>query len=118
MPIRLYLDEDTMARALVSARRARNVDVTTVAEEGMTGRSDEEPLEFAARRGRTLYTFNVADFCRLHEAFLAAGRSHAGIIVVARRRFSVGEQLRRLLNLIHHLSASEMVDALEFLNAW
>ena len=45
MQIRLYLDEDAMARALVLGLRARGVDVTTVIDEGMKERGDREQLQ-------------------------------------------------------------------------
>ena len=41
MLIRLYLDEDAMARALVQGLEARGIDVTTVFDEGMSERDDE-----------------------------------------------------------------------------
>jgi hypothetical protein len=56
---------------------------------------DEVHLQFATKSGRVLYTFNQADFPRIHGEWLAAGHSHAGI-VVAQQRHSIGEQLRRL----------------------
>ena len=45
MQIRLYVDEDAMARAVVSGLRARGVDVTTVLEEGMSEKDDIDQLE-------------------------------------------------------------------------
>ena len=42
MKLRLYLDEDTIANALIIALRARDIDVLTVGEAQMRGRSDEE----------------------------------------------------------------------------
>ena len=59
MQIRLYLDEDTMTRTLVNALRARGADVTTVFEEGMTGRNDTDQLEYASQHERVLYSFNA-----------------------------------------------------------
>jgi len=115
MEIRLYIDEDAMARALVQGLRAHGVDVTTVTEERMTGETDPIQLEYAASQERVIYTFNVGDFCRLHAEYMSQSRSHAGIIVVYRQRYSVGEQLRRLLNLIKTRSAEEMRNALHFL---
>lgn len=115
MQIRLYIDEDAMARALVQGLRARGIDVTTVVEEGMTGEDDPVQLEYAASQERVFYTFNVGDFCRLHAEYLSQGKNHPGIIVVYRQRYSVGEQLKRLLNLIKTRSAEEMKNALHFL---
>ena len=115
MQIRLYIDEDAMARALVQGLRARGVDVTTVVDEGMNERDDNAQLERATQQHRVIYTFNVGDFCKLHRDYLAARKSHAGIIVVYRQRYSVGEQIRRLVELIGTKSSGEMRDRLSFL---
>lgn len=116
--IRLYMDEDSMSRSLVRALRARGVDVTTALDEGMIERDDVEHLEYATARGRVLYTFNVADFYRIHCDYLAQGKSHAGIILASQQRYSVGEQMRRLLKLVATKSAEEMKNNVEFLTAW
>lgn len=116
--IRLYFDEDSMQHALVDALRLRDVDVLTALEAEMVEREDEEHLEYAASQGRTLSTFNVGDFCRLHGEFLSAGRSHYGIILARQQQYSVGEQMRRILKLAATLSAEEMQDRIEFLSAW
>jgi hypothetical protein len=48
---------------------------------------------------------------------MRAGQSHAGIILAAQQRYSVGEQMRRLLRLISALTAEEMRNRIEFLSA-
>jgi len=68
MTIRIYVDEDAMDRDLVEGLRARGIDVLTALEAGMIERSDEEHLDFATREGRILYSFNIKDFYRLHQA--------------------------------------------------
>jgi Domain of unknown function (DUF5615) len=115
MQIHLYVDEDAMARALMRGLRARGVDVTTVLDAGMSEQDDMAQLEYAAQDGRVLYTFNVGHFCHLHAQYMAQGKSHAGIIVIFRQRYSVGEQIRRLLQLINMKSAEEMRNSLQFL---
>ena len=115
MQIRLYIDEDAMARGLVTGLRARGVDVETVLDAGLIGKDDETQLEYSSSHGRVLYSFNVGHFCELHRQRLAASRSRAGIIVVYRQRYSIGEQLRRLLLLVEAKPAEEMVDFLFFL---
>ena len=115
MQIRLYVDEDAMARALVRGLRARGVDVTTVLDAGMSEQDDMTQLKYATEHGRVLYTFNVRHFCQLHAQYMAQGKSHAGIIVVFRQRYAIGEQLRRLLPLINMKSAEEMRNDLHFL---
>jgi len=104
-----------MSRSLVTALRARSVDLQTVVEAGLQGKPDEIQLEWAAAEGRTLYTFNVSDFCRLHREYLHRGLGHSGIIVVPRQRYSVKQQIRLLLNLLKTRSAEEMRSSLHFL---
>ncbi len=115
MPIGLYIDEDAMARAFVSGLRARDVDLKTVFEEGMLGQSDQAQLEYATQQGRVIYSFNVGHFCQLHTQFIAQRKNHAGIIVVYRQRYSIGEQIRRVINLIQTRSTEEMKNNIQFL---
>jgi len=113
--LRLLVDEDAQHRGLAPALRARAVDVTTVHELGLIGADDDVILARAVLEGRALYTFNVADFCRLHAELLQSGRTHAGIIIVPRQRYNVGEQLRRLFQLINTRSAEDLKDQIVFL---
>lgn len=106
-----------MRGALVSALRARGVDIVTALEAGMTEHPDEAHLECATREGRVLYSFNVRDFYRLHQEYIARGQSHAGIILAQQQRYSVAEQMRRLLKLMSARSAEEMKNRVEFLSA-
>ncbi|PSB50064.1 hypothetical protein C7B67_15830 [filamentous cyanobacterium Phorm 6] len=116
--IRLYLDEDTLRKAFVQALRENGIDVVTVSDANNLGRIDEEQLIWATEQGRVIYTFNSRDFCRMHGSSLAVGNSHAGIIVAPRQSYSVGEQLRGLLNLSGSKSAEEMMNQLEFLGTY
>jgi hypothetical protein len=104
-----------MSRALLRGLRSRGIEVTTVLEEGKAGDSDQVQLEYASQIRRVLYSFNVRDFCRLHKQYLSEGRSHAGIVVVYRQRYSIGEQLRLLLKLADMKSAEDMNNTLLFL---
>lgn len=115
MPLRLYIDEDSMSRALIRGLRSRGINVTSVLDEEKVGQSDAAQLEFAAQHGRVFYTFNVGDFCRLHKKHLTEGKRHSGIVVVYRQRYTVGEQLRLLLELADSRSADEMTNQLVFL---
>lgn len=115
MQISLYIDEDAMSRALLRGLRSRGIDVTTVLDEGRVGDNDRAQLEYAWQTKRVLYSFNVSDFCRLHKEYLTEGRPHAGIVVVYRQRYSVGEQLRLLLRLADMTSAMDMRNTLLFL---
>lgn len=108
MALRLYFDEDSMNRALTRALVARGIDVANAVDAGLAGQPDEAQLEFAAADRRVLYSFNVGDFHRLHVHWLAAGRAHAGLVLVPQQTFSIGEQMRRLLRLSNELSETAM----------
>jgi hypothetical protein len=116
--IRWYLDEDSMPHVLVDLLRASGEDVKTAHEEGMTGRADEEHMDHAIRLERCVYTGNVADFPRIHGEYLRQGKSHFGIVVRTRKRWSPSEQGRRLQRLADSRTADEMRDSLEFLGDW
>ena len=116
--IRLYFDEDAMHEALLVAVRARRVDAVTALECGMVNRSDEQHLFYSSGAGRVLYSYNVRDFNALHAQWVAAGREHGGMILAVQQRYSVGEQLRRLLRIINHRSAEGMRSRIEYSSSW
>jgi predicted RNA methylase len=118
MKIRLYFDEDAMQTDVVKGPRARGVDVVTAQEAQMRGRSDEEQLRYATEHGRVIYSFNTRHFMALNTSFMEQGLSHTGIVLTARKRWPIGEQLRRLSILIKDVSAEEMVNRVEFLSSW
>jgi len=116
--IRVYFDEDSMWQALVTALRARSIDVQTALEAMMIARTDEDHLAFATAQGRVLCSFNVGDFYRLHTRYIAQHQSHTGIVLARQQQYSVGEYMRRLLRLMAHLTAEEMHNRVGFLSAW
>ena len=118
MQIRLYLDEDAMDNDLVRALRLRGIDVITALDLGLIGSTDLEHLQCAMESDRVLYSFNVSDFMNLHTQFLAAGKNHGGIIFGDQQRYSVGEQMRRIVRLAQMRSAESMRNTVEFLSAW
>jgi len=107
-----------MQKALIAALRARHIDVLTASEAGMTDKSDEDHLAWAGRDSRVLYSFNIGDDCVLHKTRLSGGKTHGGIILAPQQRYSVGEQLRRLLQIINRVTAEEMRARLEYLANW
>ncbi len=107
-----------MNRALIRALVARGIDVANAVDVGLAGQRDEVQLEFAAGDRRVLYSFNVGDFHRLHMRWLAAGRTHAGLVLVPQQTSSIGEQMRRLLRLSNEVPEAAMRDRVEFLSSW
>ena len=116
--IKLYFDEDAMHSRLVTALRSRGVTVVTVMDARLTEKTDEEQLAFATENECVLYTFNVSDFYRLHTEWVGAGREHAGMILAPQQRFSIGEQLRRILRLRATATTASMRNQVEFLGNW
>jgi hypothetical protein len=114
--LRFYLDEDAMRTSIVRALRARHVDVITAFEADLMGQLDEVHLAHAAAQGRVLVTFNRGDFAKLHKAYLATSRHHAGIVLSD--QLGTGIIVRRLLKLLASRSAEDMHDWLEYLSSW
>jgi hypothetical protein len=114
----LYFDEDSINRALIRALRARGMDVTNAVDAGHAASPDRVQLESATAAGRVLFTYNVGDFFALHSQFRREGRSHAGLILAVQQRYSVGEQMRRLLRMNRERSSDDMRDRVEFLGSW
>jgi hypothetical protein len=117
-PIKIYIDEDAVLRALVSALRSHGVSVVTALEAGRIGETDENQLTYAAETGCALFSYNVSDFYRLHTEWIVSGRPHAGLILALQQQWSVGEQLRRILRLRAEIGATEMWNRVEFLSDW
>ena len=110
--VRLYFDRHIMSRLAVDLRGG-GYDVLRTEEAGQDTATDEEQLAFATAANRTILTFNIRDFAPLHEAWQAAGRSHAGIILSGQLGSrDYGLLLQRMLRLLNHFTAEEMRDNL------
>lgn len=115
--IRLYIDEDSMDKALINALRARNVDVISVLETQTEGYIDEKQLNLATSQNRVLYSHNISDFCRLHTEFITESKAHSGIALLS-QDYSIGEQLKAIMKLISLKSSEDMQNQLEFLGKY
>lgn len=118
MTIKLYLDEDVMSGQFVRALRTRAVDVISVRETQMQGYTDEQQLQHAVSQGRVLYSFNIRDYMILHRQWMERRLSHAGIILAEQQRYSVGEQLHRIVRIMSMFSAEEMINQVLFLSSF
>ncbi|MCC7366323.1 MAG: DUF5615 family PIN-like protein [Dehalococcoidia bacterium] len=113
-----YFDENFARAELIAALRDAGYEVHRAIDHGTSGWPDERQLEFAASRGFVVVTADRADFLRLHAAWMRAGRSHAGIVILHQDQYSVGERIRRMLRLMDAVSAEEFVDRVHFLSNW
>jgi hypothetical protein len=114
----LYLDEDTIKGALVKALRNADLDVITVIDAQMLGRSDEEQLIWSTKQKRVIYSFNIGDFCKLHRDYMIQEKTHTGIILAPQQQYAIGQQLTGLLKLVAANSAEDMINQLIFLNSY
>src|SRR5258707_10996039 len=90
MPVRFHLDEH-VEPAVGTGLRRRNIDVTTTADAGLLGASDEEHLAFALGAGRVTFTQDQ-DFLRL----AASGMAHAGVVYNQQGTRTVGQIIEGL----------------------
>ncbi len=107
--VRLYFDRHVINRLAVDLR-GRGYDVLTTEEAKKDTAADEDQLAFATAEKRAILTFNIRDFAPLHEAWQAAERLHAGIIVsqqLGSREYGV--LLQRMLRLLNHFTAEELI---------
>jgi hypothetical protein len=81
-------------------------------------RKDEDHLSLATAHARVLYSFNIRDYHEIHTEWTTSGRSHAGIILAQQKRYSIGEQIRRLVRLIGSMTDEAMRNREEFLGRW
>lgn len=87
MSARLLLDE-MLSPQIASELVRRGHDVVAVAADpALAGLPDEQVLEWATSQGRCLVTENVKDDEVLRRAAAAQGRTHAGLLYCAPRRF-------------------------------
>lgn len=107
MSIRLYLDED-VDPLLAQVLRDRGIDCLSTQETKNCGNPDRAQLTFAATHTRTILTFNVKDFAKLSQRYLAEGNTHSGIILSQHLPFR--ELLRRALLLLQKHGQEELTN--------
>jgi hypothetical protein len=112
---RLYFDEDVDGR-LVEALQQHGYDIETTVTAGLLGASDEQQLAYANGQQRALVTHNVKHFPGLHAAWIEAGQTHWGIIILVGHS-AVTVWLRRMERLLNRFSAKELQNQLLFLGA-
>jgi hypothetical protein len=115
-PPKIFLDEDVhhlIARTL----QTQGFEALTAVAAGRAGYSDREQLEFTSANGYVLFTYNIADFPRLHhEVVEIEGGGHGGIIVGTQS--DPAANARTLLDLVSTFSADDFPNELLFLNNW
>jgi Domain of unknown function (DUF5615) len=81
--VRLFLDAHVSGRAVARGLRERGHDVRAADEERrLDGWEDEALLELATTEQRIMVTFNARDFGRIVGEWVAAGKHHAGCLII------------------------------------
>jgi predicted nuclease of predicted toxin-antitoxin system len=114
---RFYLDEDVPPSA-ARIGCALGLDVVATVEEGHAGWPDAEQLAWAAGQSRVVVTYNRDDFVELTRAALAAGKPHAGVLVVVQ---TVPRQGAAIAHALQRLSATRpplQEYEVQFLSGW
>lgn len=112
--VSIYLDAD-VERMIAKALRQQGYTCHAADEVGMKQASDEAQLEYAARMGYALVTYNVEHFAPLHARYLQKGWEHFGIVLIP-KRWGASEVLRRLLKLLNAVTANEMRNDVRWLS--
>jgi len=84
----------------------------------LANHSDEEQLSFALARNRVLATCNICDVARVHHDWSAAGRDHAGVILIRQQKWGPRELARRIIRLFTNVPGQDMRNRLEFIGNW
>jgi hypothetical protein len=111
-----FLLDEMYPPALAEALRTDGIEVSTVAERGLAGRSDPDVLSAAAENGYVLLTENVSDFARIAAERLTAGGHHRGVLIAFSSRFSRRPSgIPRIAAAIRALADEELEDRLVYL---
>jgi len=107
-----------MHSMLVRALVGRGVDVRTALDCGMIHRSDEDHLQYATAEGRVLFSYNIADYCRIHDEVLQGWQVARGDLTGRPAAILRGRATAQDSGLRARVSPREMKSRLEFLSRW
>ena len=115
--MRIYLDDCAYSKRLKRQLEAAGHEVQSPFGAGILGRMDDVHLEYAARHGWSLLTYNAADYLDLHER----RPGHAGILIVYReadftKNLSYADIVRSIDNLV--ASGVPIEGEIHVLNYW
>ena len=84
------------------------ISAMTAHAAGLLGADDLTQLSYASTHGYCLVTHNLREFEALHDSFLSAGQSHAGIIIASTK--NVYRLVDHLVGLLNTLTADEIAN--------
>ena len=100
--------------------RGWDAESIQVDQQQLVGSDDAVVLEEAATLGRTLVTDNVRHFLPLHDAYLSAQKSHAGLLLAHPRAYprskkTIGLWVRGIEEAARRIDARSMQNSCEWL---
>ncbi len=107
--LRFHLDEQVDSAIAIGLRR-QGIDVTTTVEAGLRTQLDEAHLEFAWQEQRVIVTHDD-DFLRI----ASRTSEHPGIAYCKQRTRSIGEIIRRLIEIYENFTPEDMSGRVEYL---
>ena len=111
MALRPYVDECVDQRIVAGLRR-RRVEITTAADNGLLGASDEDHMARAMALARPIVT-NDQDFLLLARTCIERKESFPGLIFI-KSGTSVGEAVAGIFLVVNVLDAPEMINWIEW----
>jgi Domain of unknown function (DUF5615) len=119
--MRLYLDDDSVKRALIQMLRKAGHDVRLPADIGFSGKADAAHLLNSVRENRTLLSRNHDDFSLLHQLVIGSGGHHPGILMIRKdndkkRDLTTSGIVRALAKLL--MANVPLIDQFHILNHW
>jgi predicted nuclease of predicted toxin-antitoxin system len=85
--VKLLLDEQISGKVAERLRGHGYDAIAVTADPSLRGLSDPDLFEVAQRQGRTLVTYNRADFEAIIHEYAATDKEHHGLIIVHPTRF-------------------------------
>ncbi len=113
--IKLYLDED-ISYTVAVVLRSRGCDVISAHEVGMTGKTDDEQLDYAVTNARTILTFNARHFAPLAEKCYKEQRDHLGIVIS--KQINLSEMARMVVNMLKIYKTDDLKNSLIWLQSF
>jgi hypothetical protein len=118
--MKLYLDDDSLARHLIAALRRAGHDVELPHDVGLSGRTDPEHFTHCIQSGRIILSGNYRDFELLHILVSASGGHHPGVLVVRKDNSPRDMSPSQIVRCIEKLRASgtPVPDQYVIINHW
>ncbi|MBI4649881.1 DUF5615 family PIN-like protein [Candidatus Desantisbacteria bacterium] len=113
--IKLYLDEN-VPESVAIALRLRGYDIITVKEATLKGLSDIDQLKYATSENMTIFTFNIADFYKIHIEFIKNKINHNGIILS--KQLPIGTIVKALSRLLSNADRNNLQNNIIWLSDW